>query len=220
MSRSVTSDAAAGSRLARFVGVIADGQTYRNLLYLFLAFPLGMVYYVVLTFGFALGLALSVLVVGLGVLFVTVVGVRYLATLERRLANRLLGTSIAAPDDVDRTDDGLVATATAYLRASSTWRGLGFVMLKFWLGLVSFVLLLTFPGASFDLLLSPAVPGGVFNVQVGGWEVAESLDTTTQRAAAVPAGVVLALIGLHVCNAFADANATVASSLLGPTTDD
>jgi hypothetical protein len=220
MSQSVTSDAGLGSRLADIVGVVGDRQTYRNLLYLALAFPLGMIYYMVVFFGFAFGLALSVFVVGLGILLATAIGVRYLASFERRLANRLLGTSIADPTDVDGSDGGIVATAKAYLTASSTWRGLGFVVLKFPIGVLSFVLLVTFLGTGVELLLNPVFPAGVFSVEIGGWEVAQSVESTTERALAVPAGAVLALLGLHITNAFADVNASIASSLLGPNGSD
>jgi hypothetical protein len=194
---------------------VVDRQTYRNIAYLLLAFPLGLCYYVLLVFGFAFGIALSVVLVGLGVLLATVVGVRYVAAFERRLANRLLGTNIAAPDDVDR-EDGFVATAKAYLGASSTWRGLGFVVLKFWLGILSFVLLVAFLGTALELLLLPLVETGAFNVEVAGWEVAESFQTRTERLLAVPIGAVLGVIAVHVLNSVATASASVASALLGP----
>lgn len=216
MSRSTGAAPSTGYSFSDVFGVVTDGQTYRNLLYLVLAFPLGLLYYVVLTVGFALGVGLSVLLVGLGILFVTVVGVRHVASLERALANALLGTDIADPDDVHSDGEGLVATAMAYIRAPSTWRGLGFVFLKFWIGILSFVLLVSVLGTAIELLLLPAVPGGVFNVQVSGWNVAEAFRTTTNRAVGVPAGAVLGLLALHVLNAFARANALIASSLLGP----
>jgi len=220
MSQSAMSDATIGSRLADAVGVVAERQTYRNLLYLFLAFPLGMIYYLILSLGFTFGVVLSVFVVGLGVLLGTVIGVRFLASLERSLANRLLGTAIADPDDVDRTDEGIVATAKAYLTASSTWRGLGFVVLKFPVGLLSFVLLVTFVGVGVELLFNSVLPGGVFSIEINGWEVGQNIESTTERALAVPAGAVLTLLGLHISNAFADATAAIASSLLGPSDTD
>ena len=94
MSSSTTAGTSTGYSIADVVGVVAEPQTYKNLLYLGLAFPLGMVYYVVLMAGFALGIGLSVLVVGLGILLGTVIGLRYIASVERRLANALLGTAI------------------------------------------------------------------------------------------------------------------------------
>jgi hypothetical protein len=217
MSQSTTTERTAGRSLSDILGVVVDGQTYRNLLYLLLAFPLGLVYYVFLVTGFALGLALSVLLVGLGILLGVAIAVRSLAAFERRLANSLLGTDIPAPDDVETEGKGFVGTGKAYLQAASTWRGLGFVFLKFWLGIASFVLLLTFLGTALELLLLPLYPGGALNVQINNWEVAQTFQTSTQRLLAVPVGAALALLALHVLNAFASASASVATSLLGQT---
>lgn len=215
MRQPATNGRLTGLSLSAIVGVVADRQTYRNLLYVVLAFPLGLLYYVILITGFSLGLALLVLVVGAGVLVALLVGLRSVASFERGLANRLLGTTIPAPEDVD-SGGGLVASVRGYLRASSTWRGLGFVMLKFWLGLASFVLLVALLGTAIDLTLVPVFPGGALNVTVGGWAVAESIETTTQQALAVPAGLVLGLVALHALNGFARVNAAIAESLLGP----
>jgi hypothetical protein len=215
MSQSTTAGGTSTRSLSEILGVVADGQTYRNLLYLLLAFPLGMAYFVFLVVGFSLGLALSVLLVGLGILLGTAIAARSIAAFERRLANSLLGTDIAAPDDVERDGSGLLATGKAYFQAASTWRGIGFVFLKFWLGVASFVLLVTFLGTALELLLLPLFPGGALNVQVNNWEVAQTFQTPTQRLLAVPVGAVLGIFALHVLNAFASASATVASSLLG-----
>ena len=47
------------SWLARFVGVVARPQTWLNLLYLLLAFPLGLAYFIVLVVGVRTGAALA-----------------------------------------------------------------------------------------------------------------------------------------------------------------
>ncbi|MXR51569.1 histidine kinase [Halovenus sp. WSH3] len=195
---------------------VTDGQTYRNLLYLFLSFPLGLAYFVAVVTGVALGLGLSVLVVGIGILFGTLLAVQAIAGFERRLANSLLGTDIAAPDDIDRGGSGAVGTAMAYVRAASTWRSLGFVLLKFWLGIGAFVLLVALFGTAVELLLLPVYPDGALNVQVFGWEAADTFRTETQRLLAVPVGSVLAIVALPVLNSFARVNAIVAEALLGP----
>lgn len=220
MGRTTNTESSGSGSLADVVGVVADAQTYRNLLYVFLAFPLGLLYYAVLVVGFTLGVALSILLVGLVILLVTVIGLRYVASFERRLANALLATEIATPAGVDRSTDGPVGTVKAYLRASSTWRGLGFVVLKFPIGILSFILLVGLLGTAIELLLLPLYPSGAFNVQVAGWRVARSFETTAHRLVAVPVGAVLGIVAVHVLNAFAQANAAIASSLLGPNTDD
>lgn len=203
------------SGISGFLYVIADRQTYKNLLYLIVAFPLAVAYYVVLSVGFMLGIGLSILVVGLGILVATVIGLRYLAAFERWLANRLLVTVIVAPSDVGNANGGVIRTVKAYLRAPSTWRGLGFILLKFPLGILTFILLVSFLGTALELLLVPLYPEGAFHVQILGWKVAQSFETDTQRIAAVPIGTILIFGSLHILNAFAKANATIAVSLLG-----
>lgn len=88
--------------------------------------------------------------------------------------------------------------------------------LKFWIGVLSFILLVAFLGTAIELLLLPLFPEGVVHVQVNEWEVAKSFETTPQRAVGVPIGIVLGFVALHLLNAFARANASIASSLLGP----
>jgi hypothetical protein len=215
MNQSTTARSPSGSVLGDAVGVVAEAQTYKNLLYLLLAFPLGMVYFILLTVGLSLGLALSVLVVGLGILIGTVIGIRFVASFERWLANTLLDTDIADPTDVERSE-GLIDTVKSYLRATSTWKGLGFAFLKFWVGIASFVLLVVSLGVAVELLVLPLYPDGALNITVNNAEIASYFDTTTERALAVPAGAVLALVALNVLNAFARVNAYIATSLLGP----
>src|SRR5258705_9332556 len=69
-------------------------QTYANLLYLLLALPLGIIYFVFLTVGLALGYGLTVVWVGLPILALVFAGSWGLSTLERRLAIGLLGSEV------------------------------------------------------------------------------------------------------------------------------
>ena len=215
MSRSTTADTSAGYSPSAILGVVAEGQTYKNLLYLLLAFPLGMLYFVLLTTGFALGVGLSMVVIGLGILLVMLVGVRALGAFERKLANRLLGTEIHPPEDIEPEENGLVAIGKAYVTASSTWRQFAFLFLKFFMGVLSFLLLTMFVGVAVDLVLAPVFPEGALSVQINNWTVAETVETTAEQALAVLAGLVIGLVGLHLLNAFARLNASIASSLLG-----
>jgi hypothetical protein len=211
--------AADRGRVTAALATVTDAQTYRNVLYLAVSFPLGLLYYILLSFGFAVGVALSVVLVGLAVLFGTVLAARRVAAFERRLANRLLATDIPTPPPVDTDTGGVVQTTKAYVRAGSTWRGLGFVALKFPLGVLSFVVLVSLLGVAAELVLLPVVPGGALNTQVAGWRVTDTFASPTRRLVAVPLGAVLGVVGLNVVNAFADATASIAASLLGPAGD-
>mgnify|MGYP002763231810 CR=1 FL=1 len=69
------------------VGVLADRRTYANLAYLLVTIPLGLGYSMALTFWVVFGTLLSVVGVGIAILFATLIGSWLLAGVERRLAN-------------------------------------------------------------------------------------------------------------------------------------
>lgn len=204
-----------GSR--RSVGTVlaplARGQTYRNLLYLGLAFPLGLAYWIFLSFGLAFGVVLFVVGVGIAILLATVAGARLLARFERWLANRLLGTALEAPADRPAAD-GIWTTIKGYVDAPSTWRGLGFLGLKLWLGIVGF-LLLFFLWNSLELVTAPAryptmIEFGTVNGDPVGW----TIDSLPEAIGAIPIGVVLAVVILHLSNAVAYVAERIALALL------
>ncbi len=85
----------AGDTLQQFVTAPVRTATYKRLLYLLLAFPLGVAYYVAFTTGSSLGLGLAFTLVGLPVLLVTLVATTGAAGLEARLATVLLDQAVA-----------------------------------------------------------------------------------------------------------------------------
>jgi len=197
----------------RFVGVVAAGQTYRNLLYLVLAFPLGFFYGMILGFGFVFGLVLSVVLVGVGILVGTVLLARVLGTFERWLANALLKLDLAEPQD-RRESTSTLESIRAGLDAASTWRSLGFLTLKFWVGIVG-LLVFIFLVSLFNLLTAPLrYPTTVEFGEVNGEPVTWTIDTLPEALLAVPLGILVALVVLHVSNGFAYATARMAEALL------
>lgn len=193
--------------------VVIEPQTYKNLLYLVLAFPLAIVFNATLTVSFAVGLLLSPVGVGIALLLTTVFLARLLAGLERGLATVLLGLDLTAP--VPRpAPEGRFAGLRRYLEAPSTWRGLGFILLKFWVGLLGLALLVL-GGGAVELLTTPleyptVIEFGQVNEQAVRWAV----DTPRDVGLAVPGGVVLGLVVLHLANGFAYAAGWSARALL------
>ncbi|QKG91629.1 sensor domain-containing protein [Halorubrum salinarum] len=201
------------------VGVVADGRTYRRLLYLLIAVPLWFVYTGFVTFALAFGIVFSVILVGVGVLIAAVVASRIAAGLERWLANRLLGTDLVAADDLPAAADGgssgAVATVRAYLSAPSTWRGLGFVSLKFWVTVLAFAPLAVL-SRSLALVAAPArYPYAPQFGEVNGEPAVWAIDTAPEAALAAGVGVVGLLVGLHLTNLIAGGARLMAVALLG-----
>lgn len=206
-----------GGWLATSIGVVFDLQTYRHLLYLLLAFPLGLMYYLFVGFGLTFGLVLAIFLVGLVVLAATIGLVRLCATLERRLANALLVTELAPANDVAEGDGGPLGTARRYVDAPSTWRGLSFVTMKLWVGIVGLVVVVTLISAA-QLATAPIhYPHHVELFTVNGEAVAWTIDTLAEAVVAVPVGVVAGLLTLHVTNAVGYVCTRIAEALLGTT---
>jgi uncharacterized membrane protein (Fun14 family) len=130
-------------------------------------FPLGIGYFVVLVVGFSLSASLIVLLVGLPLLGVTLLLVRGLAAVERRLANRLLDADIPAPAYPFRTGS-ISDRVRALLVNRRTWIECGYLLSKFPAGVGVFVFLVTGLTTSLAFVATPVyydTPGrrvGVF----------------------------------------------------------
>ena len=81
-------------RKAPFVGVVANPQSYLNIVYLLMGLPLGIAYFVFLVTGISLGFGLGVLGVGLPILALVLAVSWALCQFERVLAVGLLNEDI------------------------------------------------------------------------------------------------------------------------------
>ena len=199
------------SWLARFVGVVARPQTWLNLVYLLLAFPLGLTYFVLLVVGVSTGAALAVLIIGLGILLATLAAWRGMAAIERGLARAVLGVPIATPPD----QRGLspLDRIVRWLRDPMTWKGLVFVALKFPLGVATFAILCASGFFSLVLLFAPLIV--LFTtVTFFGWIVESPIQALPLTLIGAPA----VLLSLHLYNGMAWLWALFARVMLGPST--
>lgn len=193
---------------------IARLQTYKNVLYLVLSFPLGFLYSVILGFSLIFGIGLSLFLIGLVILTILIMIVRLFSSFERWLSNRLLAVDITTPEE-ELTGNGMIETVRSYLDASSTWRGLGFLSLKFWFGIVGIVLLFGFSTAYSMMVALVSRPQHINFGEVNGEPMVWSVETMPEAGAAGVIGIVLAVVLLHLSNLFGYVAGRVSSSLLG-----
>jgi signal transduction histidine kinase len=187
-------------------------QTWRNLLYLLTALPLGAVYFAVLAAGLAGGAALAVVVVGLVVLGLTLWAWRGMAALERALARTLLGVRIHAP--ADRVSDlPWRRRLELWIRDPVTWKSLVFLLAKLPMGIVAYALIAFLGFSSLVLAVAPAIVAFT-PVIFFGWE----METPAQALPFVPLGLVACLVSLHLFNGLAWLYAVFARVMLGPST--
>ncbi|MDS0476000.1 sensor domain-containing protein [Natrinema sp. 1APR25-10V2] len=159
----------------RFVGVVARRQTYYTLLYLLLAFPLGVGYFTMLVTGFALpagfafafvqiglseplvlliaGIPIALLGLGIGLpaALVTLFAANQLAALERRLAERLLEAEVPTAEPARSVRE----RARRLVVDRGTWKGVIYLFSKFFYGTAAFVALTVGVTFTYALVAAP-----------------------------------------------------------------
>jgi hypothetical protein len=204
--------------LRGFLGVPLRAQTYRNLAYLALAFPLGLGYFVAVTVGLSTGVGLAITLVGIPLLVLTLAMTVGLAGFEAKLASWLVGVEVTPPAGLDRLDesldsvDALVDATRRLLTTPTTWTGLLLVLLKFVFGIVAFTALVTAFTLAAALLTTPLFYD-VAGVTYGSG--AYVVDSLGEALAAAGLGVLVVLVSLHVLNGLARLGALTTAFLLG-----
>ncbi|HKI05304.1 MAG TPA: sensor domain-containing protein [Thermoanaerobaculia bacterium] len=142
--------------LIRFFTAPFRVRTYTNLLYLMLAFPMGLIYFIFLTVGLCLGLGLTIIWIGVPILALVFAGSWGLAAMERQLAIHALGAEVPP-----MTPPPVSAAQTFWQRAGAffsnpvTWKGMAFLLVKLPLGVVSFAAVVSLLATSAALILTP-----------------------------------------------------------------
>ncbi|WP_435118530.1 sensor domain-containing protein [Halolamina sp. C58] len=240
---SITALPARDGRLRSVLAAPVRPQTYLNLASLVLAFPLGLVYFVCVTVGLALGVGLSFVLVGLPLLAAVVAGSVVVAAFERRLTAWLLGVDVPsgpAPAGESRRER-LRSLATE----PGTYAPLLYLPLKFVVGTVALVVVLNAlvtgvallsvplhygePGLYVGLVtdrpveLHPALHFG-WNRLLVGFEAVVTIDAWRIRTlpgalGVAGVGVVLLLAGLAFTNWLAGVYGRLTARLLARTYD-
>ncbi|MFB6250492.1 MAG: sensor domain-containing protein [Halobellus sp.] len=207
-----------GTVLKQFFGVPFRKQTYRNIAYLALAFPLGLLYFVGLSVGLSTGSSLLVTVVGVPLLVLTLVAAVGAAGFEAKLARWLVDVDATPPAALETLDwnvdslDDLLTTTKQFLTEPSTWTGLLLVGLKFVFGIVAFTALVTAGTLGAVLLTTPVFydAAGV-SYTIGPYLI----DTLGEAIAVSGLGVFVVLVSLHVLNGLAKLGGYTTAVLLG-----
>ncbi len=213
--------------LSWFFGVPFRRQSYLNLAYLLLAFPLGLAYFIFFSVGISVGIGLAVILIGFAILMMTIGVALVLVSFERWLTSRLLDVTIDPRLELDGAAWG--PKLKSYVLDRRTWSALVYLPVKFLLGTAAFVVAFTGLSTAVAMVMVPLYydrPGlyvGVVTerapeihhtiylgwnyllvgfdavITVGYWEI------NTLGAAIVVGvlGIFVFLFTLHVCNALA-----------------
>ena len=200
------------SLLNDYFKVVASGQTYLNLIYLLLAFPLGTVYFVLLVTGISLGFGLLIILLGALILAAVVLFNWTIAVFERQLAVSLLQIEIAPLKLPSSGSPRMWERIRAYLIHPGTWTSLLFTFLKFPMGIFAFALSVSLLGTALGMTFAPFY---YETADIHLWEM--SVNSMEEAAALCVIGVLLFPGVLHILNFTAKAYGAVAQALLSPT---
>ncbi|HZD55859.1 MAG TPA: sensor domain-containing protein [Anaerolineales bacterium] len=206
--------------LARFFGVIARGSTYLNLLYVLLAFPLGLFYFIFLVVGLSLGFSLLIILVGILVLLIVFAGWLAFGAFERQLAIWLLREDIppmTPPKLRNRPAESAVSWNgfVAYLANPVTWTSLVYLFVKFPLGILSFVVSVAALSITAVFITSPLTFPFLQPEVWFTWNSLWKIDTLGDALIAFVIGLALLFISLHVLNGLAWVSGRFAWVMLG-----
>jgi serine/threonine protein kinase len=196
---------------AGFFHAILHYQTWLNALYLLISFPISIFYFVFIITGLSTGLGTIIVWIGIPILIGTLLGVRAFTIFERTTTAGMLNTRI--PVNPSRYRPSGFWDHLKYLFADSlTWTSIAYMLLKFVLSIVTFVLLIV----AFTVPL--ALVAQVFfyqydwvNIGIHRWDI----DTPRESGVAAAAGALLMFVSAHIVNGCAWLHANLAWLLIG-----
>ena len=207
--------------------------TAGNITYLLLSFPLGLCYFILIVTGLALGAGTLVIWIGLPILFITLLMVRGMATIEQRIAASLLHVSFPYDTMREAPRQSFTRHFASVLRDPSTWTGIIYMMLKLPLGIISFTLALTLPIVSLAVTALPLaylinllvnvilLQNGIHStgyIIPGFIEVHNQFDLVmfARSFVGVPVGLALWFMTRSLLNGLAAISGEIARALLSP----
>ena len=193
-------------RVKQFLHVLIEPRSYLNALYLVTAFPLGLIYFFVLTAGMISGAFLSIVLVGLLILLATIVAAWGFALFERELAIGLLGFKVPP---LSLPDPELVSPWRLLMRhlgQPATWRSLIYLFLKLPFGIFATLLSGALVGASVFGIVYPLIKINIDGVSP------QAFGNFIFPGAIAVLGLALSF---HVLNAVARAWGRFATDMLG-----
>ena len=197
--------------LTKYFTIFAKPKMYLTLLYLFLSFPLGLAYFILLVVGFSLGFSLMIIWVGLIILALLIPTIWLIISFERLQTTHLLGIPISPSQTIFDNNLPLWQKIKAFLTDPATWKGILFILLKFPIGIFSFVVLVTGITLLISMIFSPIIIPFT-SINFGFWKV----DTISEAIGLCLLGL-MALPGLfHIYYFLGQSIGKLSAALLQP----
>lgn len=175
-------------------------RTYANLLYLLLLLPTGVVYFTLYVTGLSLGVGLFIVWVGAAILLSLVPITWWMTLFERELAIHLLGEPVPeAGVPAVPGDEGLWEWYKSIAKNPVTWKGFLFQLLKFPLGVASWIFTVVLLSLVAAAIAAPLIRAAGGTIDFGVWRP----DTVVETLYVSVIGVLALIPATHVLNGLA-----------------
>lgn len=212
-----------------FFDVLSESQTYRNLLFLLVAAPIGLLHGALIALGISVVLGIAAVsvqlplpasIVGLALIVPALASgmviIWWLLDTQARINHRLLHVSPPRSPLKQLRPDNAFVWSRQRLSDRWTWSGLLYLLVITLLGALSAGAILMFAGICVALIAG-SVSGELGSVQVTLGEFDISIPGL--RMLFLPLAPLVAIVGLHLGNVLAGFAARVGETLLGPRPD-
>ena len=195
-----------------FFGVIFSPRTYGAIFYMLLSLPLGVLYFTTVVTGISISIPMLLLVVGLVILPLFMLIVRFLSLTEGYITQTLLGANIPVRDfdevaEADDLDDESEDGASAFGRFWSwfkrsfsdarSYTSMIYMLLMLPLGIAYFTIAVTGFAVSFAFIAAPIAKmlglSDDMHIHVG--DADPGFVVTSAEILNSPAGVVIMMVG-------------------------
>lgn len=199
------------SLLGRTMGVYFEGRTYKNLLYLFLMFPLGILYFVYIVTGLSVSLGLIVTFIGIPLLILFLLSFTGIAWFQGRLTEALLGIRMPRKRRKFKARGNMWTKLKVTFKNPRLYSSVLYLFLMFPLGIIYFTFTITVISVSLGLILSPVVHilQETMDGQFGGMPGPLWFQCITALA-----GLIMLTWSLHLVNLLARLHGKMSKSLL------
>jgi hypothetical protein len=140
-----------------FFSVLGEAQTYLNIAYIFVAFPLSIVFFSISITGLSLSLGLLVIVIGIFIFAGTLLAMQGFRWLDIQLTRVFLGKEIRYSRPT-REEQGFFPFIKRLFGSAVTWKSfVHYALIKFPLDTIAWSISISFLAITLDLLLAPVL---------------------------------------------------------------
>jgi hypothetical protein len=188
------------SLLGQIFGAYVDPRTWGALLFMFITFVTGIIYFTWAVTGLALSLGFAILIIGVPFAILFLLSVQGLSLLEGRMVEALLGVRMPRRPLFAQPGLGWLERLKALVADKHTWLSLLYMVLQMPLGIVYFVLNVVLITVSLAFMVAPL---GELFFQNSGFTVSLLWDVTPVWVLVLMPvfGFILLTLNMHLARA-------------------